>query len=229
MNLLDRIEFLPLELCQQICEYTITPFKEPEAPLGYIVDPLVSQNFRTQRDRFRKELRCLQRLGDHVLSRRELDQIEKKWRRAWETSMARMIAEDTEEWRKFLCEWLSNMWNWDWPWSSSLPFAALDQTGVTGDIYDMTQIAVTPFMGRFGQVENEDSRKELCHVVEKLREVRMAAFQMGKFQSFLEWWDEEKVVRALVLTRRRCTEITGWEAVDDEEVVGLQKALRWEG
>ncbi|TID18382.1 G2/mitotic-specific cyclin-4 [Venturia nashicola] len=214
MNLLDRIESLPLELCQQICEYAITPFEEPEAPLGYIVDPLVCQDFRYQRDRFERELECLKRLGGHVLSRRELDPIEQKWRQAWEASMTRMIAEDKEEWRKFIAEWLSNMWHSDWPWSLSLPFSVLDQTEVTGDLYEMVQTAVGPFMNGFGRVEDECSRGELCRIVEQLREVRMAAFKRGRFRSSQESWDQASVVKTFVLIWRRCIEIAELGTLD---------------
>lgn len=41
------------------CASTITPFKEPDAPLGYIIGPLVSSNFHKQRDRFKRKLESL--------------------------------------------------------------------------------------------------------------------------------------------------------------------------
>lgn len=76
MNLLDRFESLPLELRQQICEYTITPFKTLSAPLEYI-----GLSFCKQRIAFKAEMRCLRRLGEHVLGCREFGSIEKNGER----------------------------------------------------------------------------------------------------------------------------------------------------
>ncbi|QDS76103.1 hypothetical protein FKW77_006387 [Venturia effusa] len=206
VDLLDRIESLPLEIRQQICETTITPFQDPKAPIGYIVDPLVCLDFSAQRDRFKSELNCLERLGPHVLTRRELDVTEKKWRQGWETRMANMIAEDKETWKA----WFNDRKPF---WRAIFPL----HIGATDDIYAMVEAAVS----------GDDERQErMRQIMQDLWFQRMYGFQSGTFSDFLQvgWL----AVEDYAFHAERYAALLMWYWANTTRLIGLQKALQWD-
>lgn len=86
---------LPPELQIMIFESICTPFHPPHAPIGYILDPLVTQSFRDQLDIFQAQLRYLYSLG----ASEGLQRIEENWRRDWELCMRDMVEKDKAFWR----------------------------------------------------------------------------------------------------------------------------------
>lgn len=79
-NLLHRFTCLPLELRHHIIELTFTPLKRPEAPLVYIVDPMVNEDFRNQRDESRRQIQHFRDLGAQVTGDGYIETITKIWR-----------------------------------------------------------------------------------------------------------------------------------------------------
>lgn len=99
-NLLTHFMALPLELLQHIIDLTITPFRPPETPLGYIVDPMVEEDFRNQRNKFQKQIQHFRDLGPQVTGYGYVEKITKIWRGEWESCMSSMISDDKDEWAR---------------------------------------------------------------------------------------------------------------------------------
>lgn len=212
-DILTRFTSLPLELRQQIVDLTITPFKRPEAPLGYIVDPLVAMDFRTQRDEFQKQMQHLQDLGSQVTSDGYIENITEKWREQWESCMASMISEDEI---KLMDDIKDN-----WPiWRSSVV------AQVPKDVNEYVEETAEWFTG--GKI----NKKQAMHfVLGTLRNARMGRLYEQRLESRWEglWTveDERPVDRAE--ERYHDIDIAELRIVHDtDRELRLQKALSWE-
>jgi hypothetical protein len=88
-KLVIRVASLPLELRQMILVLTITPFRRPEAPLGYLVDPPIMTDFCNQRDEFKQNIVLLKELGPSFAVDNHIESIEKEWRKEWKSMHGR--------------------------------------------------------------------------------------------------------------------------------------------
>lgn len=91
---------LPLKIRQTIFSSTITPFRRPKAPLGYVLDPIVQSSFCNQCATFDSEFKRLRQLPSFITGGSKwLKIVERRWREEWLATMRDMIDQDRKFWK----------------------------------------------------------------------------------------------------------------------------------